>query len=324
MSHEITEIDKGYVWGTTWHGMPQYITKDVPVTEEEAKEVLAFETHKAPLYRKTADGQFLPANAWEIVRTKEDITLVDHVGRQFDEGGNLGILTDYILPVMKEFPSLKIESVGTLWSGGTCFVNLKVAEHQIKGDKSQTVDRVMWYNPMGHGGYKTCAHSIRVVCNNTLRAAGVEGKNNGSLITIKHSSSADRRIGVAFKQIAQHFLELESQKELLLKLTGVPMNSERIKAFMEEFIPIPANAEDRAVTMRTNNRDEIMHQFESDQALDLQIHASGYAMLQAVTYVLDHEKSGKKNDVAAIVWDGIIGGRSDKKLNALNILNKLA
>ena len=320
MSHGIMEIDRGYVEGSTWHNMPQYIVLNRPVTEQEAIEVLNFGTHKAQLYRRTIAGEYVPAEAWEIVRTREDIPLVAHVGKQFDEGDNLEILTDHVLPVMKEFPSLKIESVGTLWGGATVFVNLKVSEYYIKGDQSNIINRLMWYNPMGRGGYKTCAHSIRVVCNNTLRAAHSQGVSNGSFVVIRHSSGAMERVGRTMDDIARNFMELETQQQLLERLTKHPMNTERIKAFLDEFIPIPANLEDRAVTIRMDDRAEIMEQFHGDQALDIKIHTSGYAMLQAVTYVLDHEKATKRNDKASIIWDSLVGYRANSKDRALGIL----
>jgi len=322
MSHGIMEIDSGYVWGDTWHGLPQYIVLDRPVKEEEAIKVLNFSCNKQQLYRKQRDGEFVPAEAWEIVRTNEDIPLVPHVGKQFNEGNNLNILTDHILPAMKEFPSLKIESVGTLWSGATVFVNLKVSDYYIKGDQSNIMNRLMWYNPMGKGGYKTCAHSIRVVCNNTLRAAHGEGKDNGSMVVIRHCQNAKERIGRAMDDIARNFMELETQQQLLERLTKHPMNSVRIKKFLDEFIPMPANLEDRAVTMRNNSRDEVMTQFNTDQALDVKIKASGYALLQAVTYVLDHGKATKCNDKASIVWDAMVGYRANSKDKALDILSK--
>ena len=125
MSHGITEIDRGMVWGTTWHGLPQYLQLDHPVTYQEAMEILNFPMEKRQLYREDKHQGFEKANAWEIVRTDTGDALVPFVGSKFQVIGNEKLLEHVNDTVLKEFPQLQIESVGTLWRGATTFVNLK-------------------------------------------------------------------------------------------------------------------------------------------------------------------------------------------------------
>ena len=287
MSAGITEIDKGVVWGTTWHNLPQYKTKAVPVTLEEARKVLDFPIEKRQLSFGTADGHVL-VGAYALVRNGNHV-LVDSVGDQFECVNNVDMLDHIAKTVLKEFPQLKIESVGTLWAGATSFLNLKVDSFRVEGDKSETINRIMWYNPLGDGSYKTCAHNIRVVCNNTLRAAHVVGKANGTLRGICHTATGAARVTAEMDKLARHFLELESLTEQMQQLAKKPMTAAMIESFLSQLVPISPELEKSAVTQRQNKREAFMHQFESDQALADPVNHSAYGMLNAVTYVLDHQ-----------------------------------
>ena len=50
MSHCIEELDRGVVWGTTWHNCPQYVQQEEPVSLEQAEQVLIYPVEKVPLY----------------------------------------------------------------------------------------------------------------------------------------------------------------------------------------------------------------------------------------------------------------------------------
>lgn len=325
MSHGITEIDRGVVWGDTWHKLPQYLTVDRPVTYGEAFEVLNFPMEKRQLWRCNGQGQdFTKANAWEIIRSDTGDALVDAVGSKFEVIGNEKLLEHVQDTVLKEFPDLKIESVGTLWRGATTFVNLKVDSFVVPGDNSQTLNRIMWWNPLGKGSYRTCAHNIRVVCANTLAAASKVSKKGQTKIA--HTKSGGAKVSAALGELARHFLELETLGKTLKQLAQVKMEGDEPTAFLKRFLPIPGTLEkDDPVaaqsTSQFKSRMLIADRFNRwDNGMSEQINSSRYAMLQAVTYEYDHEKLTPAKDRGMIVWDGIVGNRANRKAEALELL----
>ena len=319
MAAGITEIDRGIVWGTTWHNLPQYKMKKMPVTLEEARQVLDFPIEKRKLGYMAPSSNWKEVDAYALVRGEH--VLVDAVGSRFSVCNNVDMLNHIAKTVMKEFPQLKIESVGTLWAGATSFLNLKVDSFQVHGDKSETINRVMWYNPLGLGSYKTCAHNVRVVCDNTLRAAHVEGKANGTLRGIAHTATGAAKVQKELDNLARHFLELESLTQQMRRLAKKPMTSAMVESFLSQLVPIGPELEKSAVTQRQNKRETFLHQFESDQTLADPVNRSAYAMLNAVTYVLDHQDAKRGHDLGSIAWDGLVGTRAGIKDNALAILN---
>ena len=324
MSHGIAEIDKGIVWGTTWHNLPQYLQIDRPVTYEEAFKILNFPMEKRQLW-KTYSGGFQKANAWEIVRSDTGDTLVDFVGSKFEIVGNEKLLEHVQNTVLKEFPQLQIESVGTLWRGATTFVNLKVDSFTVPGDNSQILNRIMWFNPLGKGSYKTCAHNIRVVCANTLAMAA--GADKATHTKVAHTKGGGAKISAALDELARHFLELKAVSKTLKELAMVPMKDEEPQAFLKRFLPIPGTLEkDDPVaaegTSQFKTRQLIFNRFSRwDNGMVPAVAQSRYGMLQAVTREFDHEKLTPSKDRGMILWDGLTGNRANRKAEALELLS---
>ena len=327
MSHGITEIDRGIVWGTTWHSLPQYLQVDRPVEYKEAFEVLNFPMEKRQLLRKMGkpfDANFKSTQAWEIVRSDTNDVLVPFVGRKFEVIGNEKLLEHVNNTILKEFPQLQIESVGTLWRGATTFVNLKVDSFNIPGDDSQILNRIMWWNPLGKGSYRTCAHNIRVVCANTLAAASKV--DNDSQTRIAHTKSGATKVSAALDNLARHFLELEALGKTLKQLATIKMSEDESQVFLKRFLPIPGTLEkdDPVAAERTSqfkSRQLIYNRFcRWDNGLLPEVAQTRYGMLQAVTYELDHEKLTPAKDRGIVIWDGITGSRANRKAKALELL----
>jgi len=324
MSHGITEIDRGMVWGTTWHGLPQYLQLDRAVTYQEAMEVLNFPMEKRQLWRLFPSERRELAQAWEIVRTDTGDALVPFVGSKFQVIGNEKLLEHVNDTVLKEFPQLQIESVGTLWRGATTFVNLKVNDIQIPGDDSQTLNRIMWWNPLGKGSYRTCAHNVRVVCANTLAAAAGSGQETHTKIA--HTKSGGVKIAAALDTLARHFLELEALGTTLKELATARMTEGEPEGFLKRYLPIPGTLEkDDPIaaegTSQFKARKLIMNRFcRYDNGMLSEVAGSRYGMLQAVTYEADHEKLTPAKDRGMVIWDGITGNRAARKAEALELL----
>ena len=317
MSHGIGELDKGYVNGTTWHQKLQYVQLDGPVTMEQAGEVMNYPLEKCQLF----DAQLEPVEgAYCIKRTDHNKVLVPMVGSKFTVENNINLLNFVSDNLLCSFEGFEIESVGTLFNGAVAFLNLKVGETVVRGDQSPTINRLMYYNPLGKGAYAACAHNIRVVCNNTLRAASADGVANETLRKFRHTASAKEKINACLEEIAEIKLGMKRLEFTLQALTEQQVSGEYFQAFAEHMYPGNVDVEGRGATMVSNKRDDLRAQFEGWQFLDRDIAKSRYGLLQAFTFVTDHGKI-KSGDEGSLAWDGMVGGRAKEKEKALAFLS---
>lgn len=317
MAHGITEEDKGFVHGTTWHQLPQFIQLDRPVTKEEARLVLDYPLAKQPLFR-LVDGQpeQVP-DAFCIARTDSNHVLLPTCGRVLKAINNGEFFNLIDRGLLAAYPELELESVGTLWGGQTAFVNIKLAEWAVKGDQSPTISRLMYFNSLG-SSYQACAHDVRIVCNNTLRMAAVSGLANQTLARFRHTASAGAKITEYLLNLAEVKLGLKRHMELMNELARRPITTAEVERFLGEFLPGPEGPPPIGIKSK---RDEIRTVFESDQSLGT-IGKTRYGLLQATTYWLDHGKLRKNQDEALRLWDGIVGDRSARKQQAVDLLMK--
>ena len=317
MSAGILEHDRGAVMGTTWHGIESYVEQEGPVTREQARDILDFPMVKKRLRCNITFEDFstkpVVVDAWAIVRTDINVPIVPAVGKRFDVQSNI-VMYDWIEEnMLNRFEDVEMESVGTLFNGATTFINLKVGEMQIKGDKSPIVNRVMWFNPLGKGSYGACAHGIRVVCNNTLTAAVAQGALNETLQRFRHTISATEKMEKHFEDIAEIQLGMDAHEVDLNALAQIAMSAKEVDEFLTKIFGVKIEkATDRQNTIATNKINGVMEQFESDQDLDPDTAHSRYGLLQAITYMLDHGTI-KNGDIASLAFDGIIGQRSKLK-----------
>ena len=328
MAHGIREFDRGYVQGNTWHGLAQYKTQDVPVTPEQAREVLGYTMEKRRLFVRSDNprhnGYQAVPNGYCIVRPDHDVVLASYVGRRYVIQDNSQLLNHIHEEVMGSYPGLSIESVGTLHNGATAFICLKADEHQIRGDVSPTISRMMYYNPVGQGSYGIGAHSVRIVCNNTLNASIREATGNGSLQRIAHTKSAGTKISTAMKEIAGMLLGLQEQKLLMEELAATRIDSAQVKRFLDGWIPMPVDPTDLVLDTVVDKRTQLLEVYETsglDFVGDVQV--SKYALLQAATYLVDHETETKTRDRGQLAWDGLVGNRAQRKQEALQLITAL-
>ena len=321
MAHGITEEDKGFVHGTTWHQLPQFIQLDRPVTKEEVRLVLDYPLTKQPLYR-LVDGQpEQVSDAFCIARHDTGRVLLPTCGRLMETPSNVEFFDLIDRGLLAAYPELELESVGTLWGGQTAFVNIKLAEWAVKGDKSPTVSRLMYFNPLG-SSYQACAHDVRIVCNNTLRMAAVSGEVNKTLAKFRHIRGAGARITEYLLDLAEVKMGLKRHMELMNELARREITTAEVERFLGEFLPGPEGPPPLPIGI-LHKRDEIRTLFEGDQSLGT-IGKTRYGLLQATTNWLDHGKLRKNQDEVSRLWDGIVGDRSVRKQQAVDLLVKMA
>lgn len=324
MSHGIMEHDRGFVFGTTWHNLPQYVQLERAVLLSEAEFCFDYELEKVSLTWKDASGNEIDTGCFGLIRkdTNTFLTYGSAIGGRFTVESNLEMLNRINEHILTKYPDLIIESVGTLFNGQTSFLSLKVDTHQIKGDKSPTVTNLLYCNPLGKGSYLAYAHSTRVVCNNTLNMSKAQGKANQSFRKFSHTKNAGKKIVDHMIDLSETFLGIQEHKEAMNYLAGIKVEQADIDKFYEEFFPINEETKKRGITVANKARDEFYSIFDSQsESMEDSIAHSKYGLLQAYTDYIDHPTSTHKGtDEASIRWDSITGVRASKKEKALSYL----
>lgn len=327
MAHGITEYDLGYVMGdSTWHKMPNYIcVGDRPVTMEEARNVSNYPIEAVPLFRLNGKGEYEKVNARALVRPDKDFTLVPSVGLRFEAGSNINMvnmLDEFVFAVRPDF---KIESVGTLFGGATFFINMRVMDIHVKGDQSRIATNVCYCNPLGSGSHKAFAHSVRIVCNNTLKLARSQGAANKTLQSFRHTASAREKIVIAVEALAELVGSIRQHERDMNLLAEKKLTTSTEQEFMDKFLPVdPLMEPIRGLTLANTARDTFQTILgETRNSLETGYKYTAYSLLQGYTNWIDHSGTRRNTDDAAVALDGLVGNRDNKKQEVLAWLQKV-
>ena len=327
MGHGIMEHDKGFVQGdSTCHRLTQYITiPDRPITVEEALQVATYPLEKRPLnWFNEVEAEHQAVGAYCIIRKDKMVPVVDSVGERFRVVDNHFMVERIQDGLLNVYPDLRIESVGTLYNGGTFFINLRIGEFRVDGDKSPTISNLMYCNPLGRGKYVACAHNTRIVCNNTELVAEAEGMLNQSLKRFGHTEYAKDAIERHLFKIGDLHLALKGRFESLNHLAGEKVTDENIDAFLEELFPLPKE-DCRTKTIAENNRLELLGIIHGREHREYMVEPmTKYGLYMAYTDWVDHHRTSRNSDEADITMDGLIGSRSGLKEGVFkSLLNKV-
>ena len=324
--HGIQENDTGTIFGTSWHNHPQFIHQNTPVTREQVNTVFGFNIVKKPVYMVNAAGENVKIDGNNVlIREDTGHVLVPSVGDRFVAESNLKFADIVFEGVLKAFPGLIVEGCMTLWNNQTAILQLKGQEFQVIGDQSPSFSRLCFVNPLGKGSYSAMAHNERVVCNNTLRIATAEGAANRTLKRFSHTASAFTKINSYMEEIAETQLLMQRHIEELNILSATNVTAEEVQDFMKFMYPKSEAMSDIQITRADEAKTRLLNVFESDQGLVAANSKSRYALLNALTFQIDHDTSniGKRGrDQAANQWDCWCGLNMDKKDQAFNYLNR--
>jgi phage/plasmid-like protein (TIGR03299 family) len=334
MAAGIKENDRGIVFGNaTWHRMGQYLTTWENITFDQVRKVLGFEVEKEQVYREI---QTLHDGPPDYEKVEGNFALVDKdtnkviypgVGNRYTVVQN-ETLIDYVERyIMPNAPNLKIDSAGTLFGRQKSYLSLRIEEFQVKGDKSQTVSRLMWANPQGGSSLVACTHNTRIECANTEAIAELEGASRGTVARFRHTASAAAALKDHLVDLAEIYAGLDRHKMMLDQMASTSVDTTYVRDFLDDYLPLPARTFDdkgeelanRSRSIVKNKRDKIQDIFESDQALNGASHTR-YGLYMAVTNYVDHHSTIRGGDEGTRWWDGIMGNKAEEKQKALQLL----
>lgn len=328
MAHAIFANDKlaiGYTaaQGRAWHGMGEHF--DGPVPLEFAEAILDYQVHKAQALVLDASGTPVPAEGrFFLMCDKGEILSPSTVTDQYEIIQNGTFLDMVNRGILKQYAT-EIETCGTLFNRARAFVNIVVMEHTVKGDISPTRTRLLFSNGFDNTSYMACANQIRVVCNNTFRAASAQGQANGTLRKFKHTPNALAKVEDYAVELAGVVDAIKTHNEHLDHLASQPMTVAEVTTTLNNLFGLtPEKVEigGRGATIANKKKNEVLSLFESKDDLQGDIARTRYALLNAVTDWTDHtRKLNMGDDAGARLWDGVWGQGDDLKQRAFGLLS---
>lgn len=288
------------------------------ITPEQAHKILDFQIEKVPVSRPISGGFERVPDQYCLVRkdNEEDEGVVvglGCVGDQFEVGVQPSEVLDFFLEnIMPEVPELKIETVASVHNGATTFVNFHYGDgYEFANDSSPQFTNILFINPLTRGRLSLLSHTVRVICQNTLRMA----RRTGTGFLVSHSTRAEFYVRAALKAIALQIKHASELKEVSIKLDSMMITEKNIKTILDKIYPVKKNSDGDESTRMLNIRNDVMVQFESDDTFKAK---TAWAFLNAMTYKQEHPKMTEKRDPMNIGADNLFGTRAENKAKMLS------
>lgn len=283
------------------------------ITLEDASSILNFGIVKEPC--RTKDGEVIPRMHY-LERTDGGIVDANcSVGDEFEVTAQPIELVEFARFIMAKVPEVKIETVATMYNGGTAFINLtQGGSWLVRGDKSPHNTNVLIANPLSRGKIHMVAHSIRVVCQNTLQL----GMKTGEGYRICHTTNARQMMERALEGMRVELDIANKTRQACEFLASKSISMEQVNAMMDILYPLPKVREggsSHGYTRTMTKRGEVLAQFEKDDSFT---DKTFYTFLNANTYLSEHPLHKQaRTDNAQVAFENITGSRANWKSKVL-------
>ena len=284
MCHNLNETNGKISFASTekaWHGLGQIVKN--AMTSKEAIELggLGYQVIKENLL--TASGVEVPNNfATKRLDTNEVLGVV---GNRYEivQNADAFIFFDTIVGQGQAI----FETAGALGKGERIFVTAKMPNYvRIAGTDDLTEVYVVMTNTHDGSGAVICGiTSVRIVCQNTLRAALGNMVNK---VSIRHTKSAEANLMQASKVLGIANKYTEELNAAVNALALKPVSDLQVKKLIEGLFP--SNAE---VSTRIENiRREVLESYYTGIGQD-KIVGTAWGVLNGITHYTSHGKSYK-------------------------------
>ena len=330
MGHGIEQNDKGVVFGTTWHKLPQYLQLEARPTFEQVKAALNYEVIKVPV-NDVIDGKSVPGNF--CLKRADDRSNLDVrcVGSRYMPLQNIEML-DYINEsIMAPNPDMiAFDSAGSFNGGQTAFIGMEVLRVQISGDASDIATKILFSNPFGRSCAEVLKTNVRTLCANTHRMARMQGIENGSISRFRHHAQVKEKVQGAIINLAEEISGMKLYIGNLEQMAATEMSDGEATNFVAALLPFTATETEnkREFEKIQLNRDIVLDVFKRNnfETMTVRTGRSRYGMFNAVTYWVGHPdymRTPRKNmNRFKLAWDGMIEGteQDEIKQKAWNLL----
>ena len=137
--------------------------------------------------------------------------------------------------------TFKFETAGSLQGGRKVWALARLDEpFQIPGDPSLTFPYFALTNAHdGEGACRVIPTQVRIVCQNTWKAADSEANRHGYEVVIRHAGNVEARIEQAMVSLRNSREAAKSYAAEMTHLAGLNYSDEILATFLEAFIPTP-------------------------------------------------------------------------------------
>ena len=304
-----------YAGQTPWHGLGQALSPDASIETWTREAGLDYTVKESPVLFQT-DAATLP----EEFKGRK-------VLHRSDTGGALAVVSDgyrVVQPAdvmgffskLVEIGGFQMETAGVLSHGRRVWALAKVNQGAdvIEGD---TVRPYVLLGTSYDGTMATVAKftSIRVVCNNTITAA--LGREHGGTVRVLHSErfnpdAVRMELGIVGDNWERFLVQSR-------KLSRETMGQVEADAFVTALLE-PLRTNDKPLNQTKGYR-RIMDLFNG-QAIGAEIPGvagTRWAMLNAVTEMVDHERGRSANTRMESAWFGTGAALKNKALELLSV-----
>lgn len=323
MAHNLAVIGgqtaMAYAGETPWHGLGQRLPKMANVQDALVAAGLNWKVETAPLFM--ADGTEIPSRRAML---REDGTLLGTVGAGYVPRQNADAFG--ILDASCADHGVRIEAAGALGQGERTWMLASMGA-TLEIDTPGGIDRVNGYFLVANGHDGRCAHyarvtPIRVVCQNTLNAAGA--KADGNLVHIYHTKNSDQMLAAATKLVHKLTATLVQTGETFGALARAEMTPNQIEAYIASVYP--AGEDGKVSEQLGRTRETIATLVRSGRGSEL-AGETAWGAYNAVVEYLDHVKPAEAKTTAAAkraATSAVFGAGDQIKAMALRLASRVA
>jgi hypothetical protein len=324
----VSKLDKGFITGgRMWFPEPQYSLVD-SITMQNAYDCVNFPMAK--MKSLTAEGHPIDGS-WYLARsdTFPPTVVAANLGDRYELTDRRTILNSLDENLLALFPQLRVAAVGTMSSGRTFFLQLVAESYHVRGDESDHELRLCYSETYGLTAHEVYCTHVRIVCQNTLRAAREEAAARGLIEKVRHTRNAQIAIEGVAEKLAEIRLGLRKDIRAMEQLAATPCFPSTLRTFLDRFIPIPeetkadepSNAISRNRAIRDRQTVEELWETERN-TMSGKVAQSRYGLLEAYLDYIDHSSYSRS---AGDRWlDSLNGERANRKAEATQWLLKAA
>jgi len=323
MAHNLAVINgetaMAYAGETPWHGLGKRLPKMANVQDALVAANLDWQVEAVPMF--LASGEEVQGRRAML---RDDGTQLGTVGAGYVPRQNADAFG--ILDASCRDHGVRIEAAGALGKGERTWM-LASMDATLEIETPGGIDRVNGYFLVANGHDGRCAHygkitPIRVVCQNTLSAAGNAAEDN--LVHIYHTKRSDEMLVQARKLVHTLTASLVETGETFGALARAEMTPNQIEAYIASVFPA---GDDGKVSERLGKcREDIATLVRTGRGSEL-AGETAWGAYNAVVEYLDHVKPAEAKSKAGQVraaTSAVFGTGDQIKALALKLATRVA
>lgn len=307
MAHEVETMM--YAKELPWHGLGTYVGEN-PIPYREAIRLSGLDwtvtLEEAGARTKGVEGPFPiepafhPSPDYRAVVRDSDFSVLAMVGTKYRPVQNNEAFE--FLDAVLDTGNVRYHTAGSLRGGKKVWLLAELPEeYQIEPTPGDvTKPYLLLSNSHDGSSHLRCMlTSTRVVCMNTLRIA-LSSSDEG--ISIRHTGDVKAKIEEAQRVLGFAAKETQGYREVAAQLLRHQMNMKKFREFINELVPLPADAEEaKKATRVINQHDAMAGLFDNGPGVKLPgVYGTRWAALNAVTAFTTHLRSTRVSGVRKV------------------------